>query len=365
WMRAEARGLLTNDIATGAPEEASLLEAMVLGHRSRFDRRLNEVFTRAGCIHFIAVSGTNIVVLIGAVWFAGRLVGLNRRRCAWAMAAAVVLYTVLAEPRPPVLRACVMGLLFCASLFLRRTGAHFNWICAAAVLLCIFDPNTVFDVGFQLSFAVVLGVAYLSEAIIEATARFHWWVHRVALRDPFAETDAHLRAVAAANAPDDWQRRTRRLGTACVRVLGMTLMVSLAAWACGLPITALYFQQIQPWGAPNTLLVYPLMSVVMILGLMKVVAAAWSPTLAALLSSVLEGVDELLIWLVERLAGLPGASVFVSSPPWWLTASFYLFLLAFAVHFKRRVRWEATDGEDADEATSGGARLSGWACVGT
>jgi competence protein ComEC len=365
WMRAEARGLLTNDIATGAPEEASLLEAMVLGHRSRFDRRLNEVFTRAGCIHFIAVSGTNIVVLMGAVWFAGRLVGLNRRRCAWAMAATVVLYTVLAEPRPPVLRACVMGLLFCAALLLRRTGAHFNWICTAAVLLCLFEPNTVFDVGFQLSFAAVLGVAYLSPALYGAMGRFYWWARRVILRDRFAESDAHLQAVATVNAPVDWRRRTRRMGMTCVRILGVTLVVSLAAWACGLPITAVYFQQIQLWGAPNSLLVYPLMSVVMILGLMKVVAAALSPALAALLSSVLARVDELLIRLVERLAGLPGASVFVSSPPWWLTASFYLFLLAFAVHFKRRVRPTVTDGEDADEATSGGASLSGWACVGT
>ena len=364
WMRAEARGLLTNDIATGAAEEASLLEAMVLGHRSRFDRRLNEVFTRAGCIHFIAVSGTNIVVLIGAVWFAGRLVGLNRRRCAWAMAAAVVLYTVLAEPRPPVLRACVMGLLFCAALLLRRTGSHFNWICAAVVLLCLFDPNTVFDVGFQLSFAAVLGVAYLSPALFGAIGRFYWWVRRVARRDRFVEADAHLRAIAAENTPNDWRQRTR-LAVASVRLFAMIPAVSLAAWACGLPITAVYFQRIQPWGAPNSLLVYPLMSVVMILGLMKVAAAALSPTLAALLSGVLTRVDELLVWLVERLAELPGASVFVSSPPWWLTASFYLFLLAFAVHFKRRVRRVATDGEDADKATSDGARLSGWACVGT
>jgi len=376
WMQAKARGLLTDDIATGAPEEASFLEAMVLGHRSRFDRRLNEVFTRAGCIHFIAVSGTNIVVLIGAAWFAGRLLGLNRRRCAWAMAATVVLYTVLAEPRPPVLRACVMGLLFCSALLLRRTGSHFNWICAAAILLCIFDPNTIFDVGFQLSFAAVLGVAYLSPALFGAIGgfylspalfgaigRFYWWVRRVALRDRFAEADAHLRAVAAVNAPADWRQRTRRLAVASVRFIAMTPVVSFAAWACGLPITAAYFQRIQPWGAPNSLLVYPLMSAVMILGLIKVAAAAVSPALTALLSLVLAYVDSFLIWLVERLAELPGASVFVDSPPWWLVWSFYALLMCLVLRFRRRAKMTSREGEGVKGETAERPLYSGWACL--
>jgi competence protein ComEC len=90
WLRDKSRGLLTDDLLAGAADEASLLEAMVLGHRSRFDRRLNEVFTRAGCVHFIAASGTNIVILMGAFWLAGRMAGLNRRQCAWVMIPAII-----------------------------------------------------------------------------------------------------------------------------------------------------------------------------------------------------------------------------------------------------------------------------------
>ncbi len=365
WMRTESRGLLTSDLATGAPEEASFLEAMVLGHRSRFDRKLNETFTRAGCVHFVAVSGTNIVVLMGAVWFGCRLLGLNRRRSAWAMAAIVILYTALAEPRPPVLRACVMGLFFCSALLLRRTGSHFNWICGAAIVLCVFDPSTVFDVGFQLSFAAVLGVAYLSPAIAQFTSEFYWWTRCTVLRDPFARADEHLRMIAAMKTPLDAMRRIGRIMWGAVRVFGATFAVSLAAWACGLPITAIYFQRVQLWGAPNSMLVYPLMSAVMILGLLKVVAAGVSPTLAVFLTGSLRIVDSFLIGIVDHLADLPGASVLMWSPPWWLVASFYVLVLSFAVRFRRRRTVVTGDGEDAVEVADSGARRSGWVCLGS
>ncbi len=335
WMRRTARGLLTDDIAAAAPEEASFLEAMVLGHRSRFDRRLDEVFTRAGCIHFIAVSGTNIVILIAAVWFVARLLGIGRRRAALAMAVTVVLYTILAEPRPPVLRACVMGLLFCTALLLRRRGAHFNWICAAAIILCILDPQTVFDVGFQLSFGAVLGVAYLAPALLNASREAYWSFRHWVLRDPFAREDARLVAVAERDSPTASFPSVRRVMTPIGRFVSATVAVSAGAWLCGLPITAATFQQVQPWGAPNTLLVYPLMSVVMILGLLKIVAAAVSPALEAILSSALGWTDQWMIRVVERLAELPGSSSVVDVPPWWLLAAYGVFLLLFAMRFGR------------------------------
>ncbi|MGB2987097.1 MAG: ComEC family competence protein, partial [Phycisphaerae bacterium] len=166
WLRSTARGLLTDDLATGADEEASLLEAMVLGHRSRLDRRLNDIFIRAGCIHFLAVSGTHVVVLLSFVWGVGRIFMRTKRQCAWLMIAAVCVYALVAEPRPPILRATVMALLFCGSLILRRPRARLNWISTAAVGLLVCDPTTVFDVGFQLSFAAVLGVSYLTPALL-------------------------------------------------------------------------------------------------------------------------------------------------------------------------------------------------------
>ncbi len=332
WLRTTVRGLLTDDLATGTPEEVSLLEAMVLGHRSRFDRRLNEVFIRAGVIHFIAVSGTNVAILMSFVWSIGRLLRRTKRRCTWLMILSIITYALVAEPRPPILRATVMGLLFCTSLLLRRPQATLNWTSAAAVILILFDPTTIFDAGFQLSFAAVLGVGYLAPALLRALISSGLWFERVVLGHRFAVQDRQLARAAEAPLLDPGRhiRLIRRIASRFVIIL---VVAGVAAWLAGLPIVAAYFHRVQPWGAISSAIVFPLMSVVMILGVLKVAITAVSPGLASVVAALLDVTDGWLVRIVEVFAALPGTDVTASTPSLWLVVAYYVFLVAFVLRF--------------------------------
>lgn len=333
WLRQRTRDLLIDEVAAGAPEESTLLEAMVLGHRSRFDRRLDEIFTRAGVIHFIAVSGTNVVVLMGFVWLLGRLFHRTKRQCTAAMVATILLYVCIAEPRPPILRATIMGLLFCAALWTGRARAHLNWLSASAVILIVIDSGTVFDVGFQLSFVAVLGVAYLGPALMNAASAALGFFRVRILRDPYANLDAQL-ARAALDGRTDLAVTARRAVRAVVKTVAATLMISLAAWFATLPIIVLNFHTAQPWAPLSSALVFPMMSLVMVLGLAKVLVGGLSILADTALGTILGTLDAWLIRLVELLAALPGAGLSVPTPPWWLVLLFYLFLLAFVFRFR-------------------------------
>jgi competence protein ComEC len=330
WLRTTVRGLLTADLATGADEEATLLDAMVLGHRSRLDRRLNEIFVKAGVVHFLAVSGTHVVVVTSFVWLLGRVLGRSRRQCAWMMILAVCTYALIAEPRPPILRATVITLLLCASLLLGRPRSHLNWISAAAVALLVIDPTGLFDVGFQLSFSAVLGVAYLTPAILQA---IHGWggaVRRMLAGQPSIGADG-LEADPAIRASMAFPRRLARLAYACF--IGFPA-VSAGAWLASMPIVAVHFGRVHPWSCLNSVLVFPLVYAVMILGLVRVLLGGLVPALSPLLGTVLVWADQGLIRLVEQLAVLPGASLRVVSPPWWLVATYYVCAVLFARAFR-------------------------------
>ncbi len=332
WLRITTRGLLTDDLATGTPEEVSLLEAMVLGHRSRFDRRLNEVFIRAGVIHFIAVSGTNVAVLMSFVWSIGRLFRRTKRRCTWLMVLSILVYALVADPRPPILRATVMGLLFCAALLMLRPTTTLNWTSAAAVILVLIDPLTVFDAGFQLSFAAVLGVGYLAPALRRALVSGGLWIERVVLNRPFAAQDRQL--VRAATTLQLGPAQTaRHLSRKALKILAVLVAACVGAWLAGLPIVATYFHRVQPWGAISSAIVFPLMSIVMVLGVLKVAITAVSPGLASVVAFLLDVTDGWLVQVVEFFAALPGADLTISTPPWWLVAAFYAFLMIFTFRF--------------------------------
>lgn len=331
WLRNRARGLLTDDISTTALEESSLLEAMVLGHRSRFDRRLNDIFTRAGCVHFIAASGSNIVVLMSVVWVAGRLFGLERRRCAWFMIGAIVLYGLVAEPRPPILRACIMGILFCGALLLQRPSSHLNWIALAAIFLCFISPLTVYDVGFQLSFVAVLGVTYVAPTIMRAGADLWWWIREDALGDRYLRADLRLRKIAEQFAPVGRIRLLGRSMRSAMRAIVLLSAVSAGAWLATAPITSLWFQQVQPWGVLSSVVVYPLVSLIMVLGILKAAFVLISPAVSGLIQSALSVIDSALVAVVEWFASLPGTSWTMPSPPWWLVLAYYVSIIAFVL----------------------------------
>lgn len=333
-VRTHVRGLLTDDLAAGSDEEAGLLEAMILGHRSQLDRRLNDVFIRAGCIHFLAVSGLHLAVPMSFVWWVGRRFGLEKRRCAWLMLLVALTYVTIAEPRPPILRASIMGVLLCLTLIAGRARAGPNWLCAAAIILVILSPLEVFAAGFQLSFVAVCGIMYLPPALREGLRSLRGWYDRVIMHRPCAESDRALTKLIAAR-DHGWRRvpwRARRLAG---RYVLYPFGVSLAAWLVSLPIVATHFQQIHVWAFINSLLVFPFVYLLLILGFFKILAVALMPGWAFPLTDLMAWIDTILIGLVEHLGALPGATWNVPAPPWLWTVCWYALWVGFCLRFRR------------------------------
>ncbi len=332
-LRQRISLLLTDTTAIDSQAEASLLEAILLGRRSRISRDLNEMFIRAGCAHFLAVSGVHVVVvMILARLVAGFVFKAPRLRIVVVLL-AVVAYTLLAEPRPPILRAGTMASLYCVAQLLGRSRSYLNWISLAAVILVLAEPATIFDAGFQLSFSAVLGVAYLAPALRRAF---------VAIADSYHAHSSSVPGRGSLTFPshghvDSWgsvglflRQRWRWL----VGYLGFGFAVSLGAWLAGAPIVAAHFERVQPWGPLNSLIVFPLVGIVMTLGLGKLIAAPLLPTLADFVGRLLFRSERILLDFVAFLGEAPGSNVAIYAPPWWWMASFYLLLASLVWCFR-------------------------------
>ncbi|HEX7244311.1 MAG TPA: ComEC/Rec2 family competence protein [Solirubrobacterales bacterium] len=178
--------------------EAALASGFVLGEDEAIDRATVEDFRRAGLSHLLAVSGQNVALL--ALLAMPLLAGLGmplRTRLVWVLA-AIVVYVPLAGAGPSIVRAGVMGCLtVLATLAGRRSSRLFSIAVAAAVTLAI-DPGVAGDVGWQLSFAAVLGIVAFAAPLRGAIAS------RVGGRgwgDAFAEGAAVTIAATLATAP--------------------------------------------------------------------------------------------------------------------------------------------------------------------
>ncbi|MCO6436224.1 MAG: ComEC/Rec2 family competence protein [Phycisphaerae bacterium] len=329
--RRAARELLTGDLAA-SEQQSGLLDAMILGHRSILDRQINDVFIRAGIIHFIAVSGVNVAIVMMLARTLFRTLGGTVRQSTFAMIAAAVLFAILTEPRPPVLRACVIGIVYGLAVLLGRARYQLNWVCATVILLALIDPSMIFDVGYQLSTAAVIGVVFLTPVVQRAG-------NGAAALIGFNRDSAFWRLPRASVGLDrfwGWSARWHALRVHIAHTLATAAAVALAAWLMGSPIVAWHFYRIQLWGAVATLMIFPLVSLAMALGFAKLILSMLLPTLAVWIGYPLLGTEWLLIRAADFFAGLPLSSAVVARPPTWLVIVYYAWMTLLMIRFRRR-----------------------------
>ena len=291
------------------PRHGAMADALLLGRRESLDPTLQDQFARSGLIHLLAISGTHVALLIGALYFLGKALGLRQRRLVWATIAALVFYLGLIGAPPSAVRAGTMIALALIGLLLQRPSARLPIIATAAGFLLVLDPLVLLDPGFQLSFAGVLGI--------------------------FA-----IRGAAVEQLPESWRR-------GAAKYVVEAGVVSFAAFVATAPIAAHHFGRVAPIAIAANLPAIPVMSI----GLVGVATAAVVepivPPLGRLLADGAGGMLDLLGWIAAQATHIPYGHAEVSRPYWpiWLAAGVVLLLALEAGHrLQPRVRALAAAG---------------------
>jgi competence protein ComEC len=194
----EIRARAEAGLGRGMPaREAELARGFVLGEDAGIDEQTKQDFRRSGLSHLLAVSGENVTLLaLLAVPLLGALGIALRERLVWLIG-LIVVYVPLAGAGPSIQRAAVMGLAgLIATLGGRRTSRLYALALAFALTLAV-DPSVAADVGWQLSFAAVLGILLLAAPLRDAlSARLGAGAWRRALAEGVAVTVAATLATA-------------------------------------------------------------------------------------------------------------------------------------------------------------------------
>jgi competence protein ComEC len=291
----QLREAARSTILSALPQpQSGLLVGILLGSEQDIVPSVEQDFQRTGLSHIIAISGFNMAVLSGAVL--GLLRPLHQRRPTLAVGAAVLIltsYTVFVGAGPSVLRAAVMcSLLLCAPLVRRRVYLPAS-AAAAALFLTFLDPFAVWDVGFQLSFAAVLGLALWLPGLQRWSEQ---WI-RDRLRWPPVQQLA--------------------------RSVSDLVSVTVVAQAATLPLLILHFQQVSIVSLMVNLLVLPVQAAVLVFGLLALLLSMIVPVLGALLFAL---VYVLLVWTTSVVRGfgeLPAAAQTVYLSPVWVAAFYF------------------------------------------
>jgi competence protein ComEC len=250
----EIRGRASAELGRGIPQrEAELARGFVLGEDEKIDEATKEDFRRSGLSHLLAVSGENVTLLALLAMPVLGLLGIPlRERLVWVLG-LIAVYVPVAGAGPSIQRAGVMGAVgVLAMLGGRRTSRLYALALAAVVTLAV-DPAVAADIGWQLSFAAVLGILLfatpLRRAIATRLGKGSW---RQALAEGIAVTVAATVATAPLIA---FHFETLSTTTLVANVLAMPA-VAPAMWLgmCSAALAQVPGLPLQPLNGLNALL---------------------------------------------------------------------------------------------------------------
>lgn len=183
WLRmklfflARRQQLVEQMKADGLEGEAfAVYAALAMGEKAFLSKDTEELYSRTGTTHILALSGMHLSILMFFFYYIFAH-GLKYSRWRWGFCLLAVMlvwaYTLLAGLPVSLVRASVMYTFSICGMMMHRRGFGLNILFWTAALMLLVDPDTLRDVGFQLSFAAMAGILLFQKSI-ENLIHFRW-----------------------------------------------------------------------------------------------------------------------------------------------------------------------------------------------
>lgn len=148
--------------------ERSVAEALLIGYKKNLDKELMNAYSNTGVIHIIAISGLHLGMIYALLLWLFK--PMNRfKKIQWLKRTIVLLiiwgFTLLTGAGASVLRAAVMFSFLLLSEQQNRPNYIINTLAASAFCLLLYRPLFLWDIGFQLSYAAVIGIVLFAKPI--------------------------------------------------------------------------------------------------------------------------------------------------------------------------------------------------------
>ncbi len=148
--------------------ERSVAEALLIGYKKNLDKELMNAYSSTGVIHIIAISGLHLGMIYALLLWLFRPMN-HFKNMQWLKRGIILLiiwgFTLLTGAGASVLRAAVMFSFILLAAQQNRPNHMMNTLAGSAFCLLLYHPLFLWDIGFQLSYAAVLGIVLFAKPI--------------------------------------------------------------------------------------------------------------------------------------------------------------------------------------------------------
>jgi competence protein ComEC len=256
-------------------EELNVLNALILGQQQDISPEILKDYQYAGAVHVLSVSGLHVGFILLFITFLLKPIG-NSRKASFLRLAIIILalwmFAVLTGLSPSIVRSATMFSFVAIGTHLRRTVNIYHTLLVSMLLILLFKPSFLFDVGFQLSYLALFFILWL-QPVLSAT----------------------------------WQPKNK-----IIKYFWDIITVSFAAQIGAMPLSIYYFHQFPGLFFVTNLLILPLLGIIMAVGVVSILIAAFHTVpffiaktiefLIRLLNAIIHGVASIDVFVIRNIS---------------------------------------------------------------
>ncbi|WP_225585314.1 ComEC/Rec2 family competence protein [Flavobacterium sp. MDT1-60] len=278
-------------------EEMNVALALILGQQQEISSDIIQDYQYSGATHVLSVSGLHVGFIMLFILFILKPIPNTQKGSFIKLTSIIIslmLFAIISGLSPPVLRSVVMFSFLAIGNHLHRSSNIYHTLLVSILLILLFEPYYLFDAGFQLSYIALFSILWLQPL---------------------------LKSI--------WPPKNK-----IVKYIWEALTVSFAAQIGTFPICLYYFHQFPSLFFVTNILILPVLSFIMIVGIVVMLISAFT-SCPLILIQIFEKSIYLLNQIIHYVASFESFVIKNISFNSYHLISFYLFLIAGTIWFKK------------------------------
>lgn len=156
---------------------AELCIGILIGDRNNLDEKIEEDFKKSNLTHMLAVSGSHFVYIIICIKYLEKVIKWRNFNKVLTII-IIVLFMNLTGNTASVVRSGIMAIMLIVAKFFHRKSDVWTNMALSAVLALVYNPYTLFDIGFELSYGGVIGIVIFYDKVKDTLGKIIIKMHK-------------------------------------------------------------------------------------------------------------------------------------------------------------------------------------------
>ena len=304
-LRMSIRDLFNEKVGGDA---GKLMSALILGLREEVPGEIKQDFVDTGVIHVLAVSGLHVGYVLVIVMALVKLLPVSWRWEKIVIILLLIFYAILSGGKASVWRATIMAGMYVAAPLVYRKANLWNIISAAALILLVYNPNYLTDLGFLMSFFAVISIVFFYNQFEQILPE---------------------------------RIRVYNIRNSLVKGVWALFLVSVSAQIGTLPFTWSFFHRIPIISLVANIIIVPVIGLIVSLGFAIMLLGSWIPYIGAAFGNCIWLLSEIIFWLTHHLGGQTFSYIETSAPSATSILLYVSLITTLFILFRKATRRKA------------------------